>query len=457
MSFKDVLSSVKEDFFSDSNKDLKRKPFKGPLVICYGDSFKKGGLKKVKSFLDKTNFENVHILPFHPTDGDFGFSVQDYKNVRKELGSFEDIKKISENYVVVSDLVLNHCSFDNKQFGEEFFLSYDKEPKHNSVFRPRIHNLFTKKNNKYYWTTFSDKQFDIDFSKKEVYNKFKEIIDNYFNFGVSVLRLDAVGYVFKDPNKSSFCEPESYDVCGLFSDYVNFNKKGYTIAEINAPSIFNMSFLKCSNFVYNFDLTSSLCYSFFYEDSKKLYKVQYSDRFINPVSTHDGIPMLSLLDDKYNFSNDLKEKGFEVSYKDFKTPYELNSSLFSLFGKEGVRAICAICFFVPGIPSIFINDFFLKENIEGKRREIHRGKLDEIADFDPVLNSLLKDCKNLKGSLNLIEDKKELFVAKRGNVLCVVNLSKKEVDFKVEGYDLISKKEVKKKKLKSYEFYWISS
>ena len=107
-------------------------------VITYGDSIKKRGqapLKTLKAFLDRYAdglMNIVHILPFFPWSSDDGFSVMDYTSVNESLGSWSDIKAISSDYDLMSDLVINHCSsrsiwftnfLKNADPGREYFFT----------------------------------------------------------------------------------------------------------------------------------------------------------------------------------------------------------------------------------------------------------------------------------------------------------------------------------------------
>jgi sucrose phosphorylase len=58
----------------------------------------------------------VHILPFFPYSSDDGFSVIDYFGVNPELGSWEDIKAIGNDFTLMFDAVINHLSSRNLEF-----------------------------------------------------------------------------------------------------------------------------------------------------------------------------------------------------------------------------------------------------------------------------------------------------------------------------------------------------
>ena len=86
------------------------------LVITYGDSVLRDDEKPLQTlnrFLDKylrSSVSGVHILPFYPFTSDDGFSVLDYSSVNESLGDWKDINSIANNYSLMADLVVNHCS-----------------------------------------------------------------------------------------------------------------------------------------------------------------------------------------------------------------------------------------------------------------------------------------------------------------------------------------------------------
>ena len=73
---------------------------------------------------------------FFPFSSDDGFSITDYKKVRDDLGSWEDISLLSKDYRVMADIVINHASKKSEYFQEfvrgnneykDFFISLDKD------------------------------------------------------------------------------------------------------------------------------------------------------------------------------------------------------------------------------------------------------------------------------------------------------------------------------------------
>ncbi|HZD57109.1 MAG TPA: alpha-amylase family glycosyl hydrolase, partial [Anaerolineales bacterium] len=101
------------------------------ILITYGDQFQIDNcppLQSLNDFLERHLFgaiSGVHILPFFPYSSDDGFAVIDYRRVNPELGSWKDITRLSENFRLMFDAVINHISRESEWF--QGFLQ-DKAP-----------------------------------------------------------------------------------------------------------------------------------------------------------------------------------------------------------------------------------------------------------------------------------------------------------------------------------------
>ena len=119
-----ILSKKIKSIFSDSSFTNSKKHLwdeKDCFLITYADSIKSPGKKNLntlKKFLNKycKEFSFVHILPFYPYSSDDGFAVVNYEKIKFEHGDWDDFKKLSSNFKIMSDLVINHCSSQNKLF-----------------------------------------------------------------------------------------------------------------------------------------------------------------------------------------------------------------------------------------------------------------------------------------------------------------------------------------------------
>ena len=58
----------------------------------------------------------IHILPFFPYTSDDGFSVQNYHEVREDLGGWMHIRRLAREYRVMGDVVINHVSAQSNWF-----------------------------------------------------------------------------------------------------------------------------------------------------------------------------------------------------------------------------------------------------------------------------------------------------------------------------------------------------
>ena len=72
--------------------------------------------------------------------------MTDFRAVKEELGTWRDIRQLSEDFDLAIDLVLNHCSRENLWFidyifGEEpachYFIELDPDTNVSMVTRPR--------------------------------------------------------------------------------------------------------------------------------------------------------------------------------------------------------------------------------------------------------------------------------------------------------------------------------
>ena len=109
-------------------------------------------------------------MPFYPSSSDGGFAVTDFFNIDSKYGSWSDLKKISNDYKIMSDIVLNHASAQSKWFhnflnnkgeGKDFFLQYNKDIDIKNVTRARSHKLIQKYDTDYCQKKFRKKQLNI--------------------------------------------------------------------------------------------------------------------------------------------------------------------------------------------------------------------------------------------------------------------------------------------------------
>lgn len=188
------------------------------ILITYGDTFRAPGrspLAALSAFAERHltgRFSTLHVLPFFPSSSDYGFSVIDYLAVDPALGGWDDLERLRRGFKLMVDLVLNHVSAESAWFRaflsgeapyERFFIEADPRADLSAVTRPRTSPLLTRvrtdRGARHVWTTFSPDQVDLNYAEPAVLLRMLEVMLTYVERGADVLRLDAVGYLWKQP------------------------------------------------------------------------------------------------------------------------------------------------------------------------------------------------------------------------------------------------------------------
>ena len=415
------------------------------LLITYADSIKKNNQKNLitlNSFLKKycKEFSYIHILPFFPFSSDDGFAVEDYKKIKIEHGSWKDLKKITKTFDIMVDLVINHCSSNNKLFknfledknpGKDFFINSEKKfPKSNKIVRPRSSDLSKKvlvdRKNTYVWCTFGHDQVDFDFRNPNVLLYFFEIIKFYLDQDIKALRLDAVAFLWKELGTRCINLPQTHNIIRLIRLIIDrFYNKTLIITETNIPSHENLTYFGNNNeahCIYNFSLAPLLIHavvsgnSFYLKKwSRGMPPAQENNSYLNFLSTHDGIgmrPVEGILPENeiQKYFNFFKKQGGLFSYRTNagkKSVYEVNITLLEAFkecynGKDKFvleRFILAhtILFSMEGIPAIYIQNYLGSKNDNAKVKKTNSFRSINRRNWN--FDSLVKIFKN-KSNIN---------------------------------------------------------
>ena len=401
------------------------------LVITYGDSVLRDDEKPLQTlnrFLDKylrSSVSGVHILPFYPFTSDDGFSVLDYSSVNESLGDWKDINSIANNYSLMADLVVNHCSarspwFENftkgRDPGRNFFYTASPTDDLTAVVRPRTNELLrevqTSDGIQHVWCTFSHDQVDLNFRNPEVLKQFVSIIKQYLDNGVRIFRLDAIAFLWKEIGTSCINLEQTHEMVRLFRTLIEQAQyDAIIITETNIPNRENLAYFGDANeahCVYNFSLPPLLVNSLVTGSCAYLKQWMMSmpparngTAYFNFIASHDGIglrPAEGLLSDSEinTLVKTMQGFGGHVSWRALDNgdskPYEINISLFDALqgtvdGADDLgiqRFVCAhaIMLALEGIPGIYIhsllgtgNDYQRVEN-SGHNRAINRHQWD---------------------------------------------------------------------------------
>lgn len=504
-------------------KDIKKPNHKTVYLITYGDAIQNKNEKTLKTLNDFLNekFKNiitdVHILPMFPYTSDDGFSVVDYQKVDEKLGDFTTLEKFSKEYRLMYDFVVNHISKSSKWFVgylneeetyKDYFIKYDERFDYKNVVRPRTSDLISKyQNNKTAWTTFSEDQVDLNFKNIDVLVKTTEILLDYIKKGATSIRLDAIGFLWKESGTSCMHLKETHEVIKIWRiilDEIAPNVQ--IITETNVPHLENISYFGNkndeANQVYQFALPPLVLHSFISGSSEKfngwasgIEPLSKTATYFNFLASHDGIGMRSVEnilseEQKEKIIENTKKNGAKFNFKTntdgTKSVYEINITYLDAIKKgdkyDNSRFLGAhfILLSMPGNPAIYYNSFLgttnnveevLKTNINRRinRRKFSKEEIDsemqksskkEIFDGLKEMIEIKQkhECFSPYGEFEILNVSKSVIgINKRfkgSNITALINITDENVKIKLEGYNL-NKKEKFNQSLEAYEYAWI--
>ena len=141
------------------------------------------------------------------------------------MGDWEDIRQIGRDYRLMYDLVCNHISAESSWFQEylkgnpqyeDFFIEVDPGTDLSAVTRPRTSPLLTEFESvhgpRYLWTTFSADQIDLNYRNPEVLCRVLDVYLEYLEKGARWIRLDAVGFMWKEIGTTCIHLPQTHAV-----------------------------------------------------------------------------------------------------------------------------------------------------------------------------------------------------------------------------------------------------
>lgn len=404
---------------------------KDAFLITYADSLlgPEPPIRTLHGFLRKHMgdlLSFVHLLPFYPFSSDDGFAVQDFRSVRPDLGTWQDIAGFADDYRLVFDGVINHVSASsiymqkycqNDPAFADFFISLDPATDTSKVMRtrnlPLLHDYDTAAGRKWLWTTFSRDQVDLNFSNPRVLLEIVDVLLFYAMNGASMVRLDAIPYMWKQLGTSCVHLPQTHELIKLFHDiYALAAPHVLLLTETNVPHKENVTYFGSSGdeaqMIYNFALAPLILWTLIKGNASGLtewasgvHKVGDNATYLNITATHDGIgmrPTEGLLPepDRASLVQLARDHGGDVTGKRNSdgsiSPYELNLNYFDAVNNPSGREPLdlqirrfvlsqAMTFPLIGLPGLYIHSLLGSRNYlegvktTGRARTINREQL----------------------------------------------------------------------------------
>ncbi|NPA93000.1 MAG: sugar phosphorylase [Chloroflexi bacterium] len=397
----------------DAPAPAQRLTSRDAVLITYGDQFRSPDeppLQSLHRFLRthlKESISAVHLLPFFPYSSDDGFSVIDYRQVNPDLGTWEHIRALEQDYRLMFDAVINHVSRESAWFqgflrGEapyrDYFIVVDPDTDLSQVVRPRPWPLLTKVETaqgvKYVWTTFSADQIDLNYANPAVLLEIADILLFYVAHGARIIRLDAIAYLWKEIGTPCIHLPQTHTVVKLFRAMLDRVAPGVLlITETNVPHEENIAYFGDgydeAQLVYNFTLPPLTLHALHTGNAARLTAWARTLRtpsqattFFNFLASHDGIGVRPaegwLAPEEIQALADvtLAHGGRVSTYArpdGSQAPYELNITWYDALNDPNApsdndiprfMASQAIMLSLAGVPGIYVHSLFGSRNCQ---------------------------------------------------------------------------------------------
>lgn len=195
-------------------------------MMLYIDNFAGDlkGVQKKLAYLESCGVNCIHLMPFLDSPkgrSDGGYAVADFRKVKPELGTMEDLAALADachekGMNLCMDFVMNHTSEDHEwaararrgegeYMSRYFFYGNDEIPKKYEETVPQVFPTTAPGNftwlpdaGHYVMTTFYPYQWDLNYRNPRVFN---EMMYNFLflaNQGMDIIRIDAVPYIWKE-------------------------------------------------------------------------------------------------------------------------------------------------------------------------------------------------------------------------------------------------------------------
>ena len=181
------------------------------------------GVREHLSYLKECGVSYLHLMPLLDSPegkSDGGYAVSDFRKVRPDLGTMEDLEKLTgachrRDIMVCLDFVMNHTSEEHEwakaaRKGDEgamaryFFYDDWDVPNQFEKYLPEVFPETAPGNYTYLddcgkivMTSFYPFQWDLNYANPMVFNDMTDNLLYLANRGVDIVRLDAVPYIWK--------------------------------------------------------------------------------------------------------------------------------------------------------------------------------------------------------------------------------------------------------------------
>ena len=411
------------------------------MLITYSDSIGKN-LQELEQVLNKhfkKSIGGIHLLPFFPSSGDRGFAPITYEEVDSSFGSWSDIEKLSYQYYLMFDFMINHISSKSKYYQDfllhkessvyrDMFIRYKDfweggEPTEKQIDiiykrkprAPYVDANFADGSSEKVWCTFDEEQIDLNCQTQTTKQFIKDTLLGMCRHGASIVRMDAFAYAIKKADTSCFfLEPDMWELLEECKQVLAPHEVEI-LPEIHEHYTIQKKIEEKDYYVYDFALPMLLINALYYGKTKYLInwlticpRKQYTT-----LDTHDGIGVVDVndllpmdeitrtKDDIFKFGANVKKIYNTEAYNNLDI-YQINCTYYSALGDNDKAYLLAraVQFFAPGIPQVYYvgllagkNDLNLLEETKiGRNINRHYYTMEEIENEvqRPIVKSLIE-------------------------------------------------------------------
>ena len=411
------------------------------VLITYADSIQDEGCAGLVTLRKLLNTHLiplasvVHVLPFLESTSDGGFAVSSHDTLAQRHGDWSDLEALAAGRTLMADLVLNHISashpwvqefLNDVEPGRSCILTGSPDPCWDDVVRPRSSALFSPlvstKGMQQVWTTFGPDQVDVDWKNPEVLKGFSSLMQRLCRHGVTWIRLDAIGFIWKEPFTNCIHRPEAHRIVEVLRLLLKESvSSGVIVTETNVPEQENLSYLRSgqeAHLAYNFPLPPLMLEAAISGKAdllngwlKRWPQLPDHTGLLNFTASHDGIglrPLEGLMDENRLIQLLIRceQRGGLISHRRLKDgseiPYEINISWWSAMADGGIdpghlqveRFLVTqlLVLALPGIPAFYLPSLLATPNdLAQFRRTGHRRDLNRPIFRHSTLDNRLQD------------------------------------------------------------------
>lgn len=363
------------------------------MLITYPDSLG-GDLHALDTVLERYApgaVGSIHILPFFPSSGDRGFAPTTYDVVEPAFGAWPDVEKLAKRYMLMCDMMVNHISRRSREFQD--YLEKGKDSRYADMFfdytaffggeptAEQLAAIYKRSDKALYqqitlpdgtekklWCSFSAEQIDMDTDQPVTREYIMSNLANLGSHGISVVRMDAYGYITKVRGTNCFfVEPKVWELIRDMEEQLS--RQNMTLL----PEVHDRyeTALKISGhgyYTYDFVLPLTVLHTLYTGNAANLKRwmaIAPMTQF-SVLDTHDGIGVY----DADGIVNEQEadevirraepnlsytHKPMDMSKAKYRKSYQLYGTYYSILEESDDAYLLAraIQFFAPGIPQVY--------------------------------------------------------------------------------------------------------